>query len=80
VVDVLHDLEENVNLIGDPKFKAECDKLIAVIPSLPVQDKDPSYTRLPAKEWERKSKLKSQIHKIGHPEYVAPKTKKSKRN
>ncbi len=80
VVDVLHDLDEKVNLIGDPKFKDECDKLIAVIPSLPVQDKDPFYTRLPAKEWERKSKLKPQIHKIGHPEYVTPKTKKSKIN
>ncbi len=77
VVDVLNDLDEKVNLIGKPKFKAECDKLIAVIPLLPKQDNDPSYTRLPATDWEKISSVKSQTHKKGHPEYLAPKRRKS---
>ena len=75
VVDVLNDLDEKINLIGNPKFQAECAKLIAIIPLLPLQDQDPNYTALPAKTWEKKPSVKSQTHKIGYPDYVAPKSK-----
>jgi arylsulfatase A-like enzyme len=78
VVDVLNDFDEKVNLIGNPQFKAECEKLIAIIPTLPIQDNDPIYTHLPANDWELKPKVKSQVHKTGHPDYVAPKKKKKK--
>jgi arylsulfatase A-like enzyme len=67
LVDVIKDPDEKIDLMGNPEYKGVLMRLCAVIESFPVQDNDPQYTPLPAKPWEKKATVKSQIHKVGYP-------------
>jgi len=58
--------------MDDPEHKEILAKLVAVIPTLPVKDNDPNYETLKSNEWDKKPTVKSQIHKIGHPDNPAP--------
>ena len=71
VVDVLNDLEEQNNLMEDPKYKKECDRLIEVIQKLPAKDNDPQYRTLPGDAEKLKTKQDSQLHKLGRPQKEA---------
>jgi len=79
LVDVLADPEEKKNLLGNPEYAPVVKRLMKVIESQPLQDNDPSYDHLPANAWDRKAKVKSQLHKTGHPENKqVPKSKRKK--
>ncbi|NWK54192.1 sulfatase-like hydrolase/transferase [Verrucomicrobiaceae bacterium N1E253] len=80
VVDVINDPDEQINLLNNPEYKEVCDRLIAVIPTLPKVDNDPQYRPIPSEDWEAKSKAKSQLHKKGHPDYVSgPKKERNRK-
>ncbi len=68
VVDLSVDFAEKHNLLESPDHKEICQKLTEVIAKFPEKDNDPDYERLAPVGWEKKSKLPSQIHKIGHPD------------
>ena len=65
--------------MDDPEYKEILEKLVAIIPSLPEKDNDPDYETLPGNDWDKKPTVKSQIHKIGHPDNPNPNKKKKRR-
>jgi arylsulfatase A-like enzyme len=72
LVDLQKDLDEKNNLMDDPAYKDILEKLVKVIPTLPEKDNDPDYKKLKSNPWDKKPTVKSQIHKIGHPDNPAP--------
>jgi len=83
LVDVINDPDEKVDLMSNPEYKEILNRLSAVIETLPQRDNDPKYSVLSANEWDLPVKVKSQVHKVGHPDNPAPiseqKKKKSKK-
>lgn len=78
LIDLANDPAEKVNLIGNPEYKDELDRLAALIEPLPEQDSDPKYERIPSNEWDKVSSYKPQVHKIGHPEHSGTGKKRKK--
>ena len=72
LVDLENDPEEQNDLKSNPEYKEVLDRLSAVMGTFPIQDNDPTYKILSANEWDKKANATSQVHKIGHPDYVAP--------
>ena len=77
LIDLEKDPAEENNLIDNPEYKSVVARLSQVINDFPVQDNDPSYEKLAANAWDKKSDFPTQVHKEGHPNQVKS-TKKSK--
>lgn len=80
LVDVIKDPAEEIDLMGNPEYAEVLTRLSAVIDSFPTQDNDPKYEPLLPKKWEKKVSVKSQVHKIGHPENIDPLKQPRKKN
>ena len=75
LVDVIKDLDETTNLMGNAEYDDVFKRLVAAVEALPKHDNDPVYEALPSKS---RGKYKSQVHKVGHPDnpdgFAEPKT------
>ena len=71
LIDLWEDSSEEVNLMDSPQFDAQqaLEQLELAARSFPKRDNDPVYDPLPAEEWDVPITAKSEIWKIGHPQY-----------